>query len=41
MRSVDVDGVPVFCERGPEPLAAGLCFGVGGRDESFPSRGVT
>jgi hypothetical protein len=36
-----VDGVPVFWRQGPEPLAAGLVFSVGRRDETFPTGEVT
>lgn len=36
-----VDGVPVLWTPGPAPLAAGLVFGVGRRDESFLNGGIT
>jgi hypothetical protein len=38
---VEVDGVPVFWQEGPPPLAAVLMFRVGVRDESFPQRGIS
>lgn len=41
MQRTEVDGVPVFWQQGPEPLSAGLCFGVGRRDESFTNGGLT
>ena len=41
MFQTTVDGVPVFCAAGPPPLSAGLVFGVGRRDETFVSGGVT
>lgn len=41
VQRLEVDGVPVFWRPGPEPLAAGLCFGVGRRDEDFASGGLT
>ena len=36
-----VDGVPAYLVEGPAPLAAGLVFGVGRRDESFVRGGLT
>jgi predicted Zn-dependent peptidase len=41
VQRTEVDGVPVFWQQGPEPLSAGLCFGVGRRDETFATGGVT
>lgn len=41
MQRIEVNGVPVFWQQGPEPLSAGLCFGVGRRDESFVDSGLT
>ena len=41
MHQVELDGVPVLWEQGPAPLRATLTFGVGGRDESFRTLGVT
>jgi len=37
----EVDGVPVFWRQGPPPLSAALVFGVGRRDETFLSGGIT
>src|SRR3712207_7403538 len=36
-----IDGIPVFVADGPPPLAAGLVFGVGRRDEDFVHGGIT
>lgn len=41
MMQTSVDGVPVFHATGPAPLTAGLVFGVGRRDESFVTGGLT
>ncbi|SFO88404.1 Predicted Zn-dependent peptidase [Geodermatophilus dictyosporus] len=41
MRQLTVDGIPVFVADGPPPLAAGLVFGVGRRDETFVRGGIT
>ncbi len=41
MRRAVADGVPVFWAPGPAPFTAGLVFGVGRRDESFVTGGVT
>lgn len=41
MHTTEIDGVPVFWEQGPEPLSAGLCFGVGRRNETFANGGIT
>ncbi len=36
-----MSGIPVFWQQGPEPLSAGLVFGVGRRDEDFVRGGIT
>lgn len=36
-----IDGIPVFWADAPGPLQAQLVFGVGMRDESFLTRGIT
>ncbi|HEX6871415.1 MAG TPA: insulinase family protein [Micromonosporaceae bacterium] len=41
MHTTEVDGVPVFWQEAPGPLTAGLVFGVGTRDETFMTIGVT
>src|SRR3954454_9377423 len=41
MQRIEIDGVPVLWEQGPAPLRATLTFGVGGRDETFRTLGVT
>lgn len=41
MERTSVSGVPVFWQQGPEPLSAGLVFGVGRRDEDFVRGGIT
>jgi hypothetical protein len=41
MRRIEIDGVPVLWDQGPEPLRATLTFGVGARDETFRTLGVT
>lgn len=41
LQRCEIDGVPVFWQQGPAPLSAGLCFGVGRRDEDFVSGGIT
>lgn len=41
MQRTEIDGVPVFWQQGPEPLAAELIFRVGMRDEAFARRGIT
>jgi predicted Zn-dependent peptidase len=41
MLQTSIDGVPVFSATGPAPLTAGLVFGVGRRDESFVTGGLT
>ncbi|MBU2670784.1 hypothetical protein KOI35_45515 [Actinoplanes bogorensis] len=41
MQRTEIDGVPVLWEPGPEPLRATLTFGVGARDETFRTIGVT
>src|SRR5687767_10048800 len=41
MERIEIDGVPVYWEQGPEPLSAGLCFGVGRRDETYATAGIT
>ncbi len=41
MRELTIDGIPVFVADGPPPLAAGLVFGVGRRDEDFVHGGIT
>jgi predicted Zn-dependent peptidase len=41
MLQTSIDGVPVFHAAGPAPLTAGLVFGVGRRDESFVTGGLT
>ncbi|WP_324273994.1 hypothetical protein [Blastococcus brunescens] len=41
MLETSIDGVPVFFAEGPPPFTAGLVFGVGRRDETFVSGGVT
>ena len=41
MQRIEVDGVPVFTAPGPERATAALVFGVGVRDETFATLGVT
>lgn len=41
MDRTEIDGVPVIWQHGPPPLAASLVFGVGARDETFRTIGVT
>ncbi|MFD1151073.1 M16 family metallopeptidase [Saccharothrix hoggarensis] len=41
MEQTVVDGVPVYWAEGPAPMTATLAFGVGTRDESFRTIGVT
>ena len=41
MIRTEIDGVPVLWEQGPEPMTAALVFGVGARDETFRTTGVT
>lgn len=38
---MQIDGVPVFVAETPGPLAAGLVFGVGRKDETFVKGGLT
>jgi hypothetical protein len=38
---IEVDGVPVFTASGPERVSAALVFGVGIRDESYATLGIT
>ena len=41
MERIDIDGVPVFTAPGPDRITAVLTFGVGLRDETFATVGVT
>ena len=41
MQRIDVDGVPVFTAPGPERVSAALVFGVGIRDETYATLGIT
>ena len=41
VQRIDVDGVPVFTSPGPQRVIAALVFGVGIRDESYATLGVT
>lgn len=41
MQRIDVDGVPVFTAPGPERITAALVFGVGVRDETYRTLGIT
>ena len=41
MQRIEIDGVPVFTAPGPERVTAALVFGVGIRDETFATAGVT
>ena len=41
MQRIDIDGVPVFTAPGPGRATAALVFGVGIRDESYATLGVT
>ncbi|MGX6608172.1 hypothetical protein ACWKSP_39530 [Micromonosporaceae bacterium Da 78-11] len=41
MQRTEIDGVPVVWQQGPAPLRATLTFGVGARDESFRTIGIT
>ena len=41
MQRIEVDGVPVFTAPGPERATAALIVGVGVRDETFATLGVT
>jgi hypothetical protein len=38
---IEIDGVPVFSAAGPDRATAALMFGVGIRDESYPTLGIT
>ena len=40
VQRIDVDGIPVRTAPGPERITAALVFGVGSRDETFPTREV-
>ncbi len=41
MQRIEVDGVPVFAAPRPERVTAALVFGVGVRDESYATLGIT
>lgn len=41
MQRIEIDGVPVFTAPGPDRITAALMFGVGLRDETFATVGVT
>lgn len=41
MHEIEVDGVPVFWAEAPGPLTGTLVFGVGARDETFRTIGIT
>ena len=41
MQRIDVDGVPAFLAPGPERATAALMFGVGIRDETYATLGIT
>lgn len=41
MQRIEIDGVPVFTAPGPGRVTAGLVFGVGIRDETFATLGIT
>ena len=41
MQRIDVDGVPVFTAPGPGQITAALVFGVGVRDETYRTLGIT
>ncbi|MDP5182851.1 hypothetical protein QOZ88_09375 [Blastococcus sp. BMG 814] len=41
MQRIDIDGVPVFAAPGPQRVTAALAFGVGVRDETYATLGVT
>ena len=41
MQRIEIDGVPVFTAPGPDRAAAALVFGVGIRDESYATLGIT
>lgn len=41
MHEIEVDGVPVLWAQAPGPLTGTLVFGVGARDETFRTIGVT
>ena len=41
MQRIEIDGLPVFTADGPERVTAALMFGVGLRDETFATVGVT
>lgn len=41
MQRIEIDGVPVFTARGPERVTAALVFGVGIRDETYATLGIT
>jgi hypothetical protein len=41
VQRIDVDGVPVFTAPGPERVTAALVFGVGIRDETYATLGIT
>jgi hypothetical protein len=41
MQRIEVDGVPVFTAARPERATAALVFGVGVRDESYTTLGIT
>ena len=41
VQRIDVDGVPVFTASGPDRVTAALLFGVGIRDETYRTLGIT
>lgn len=41
MHEIEIDGVPVLWAEAPGPLTGTLVFGVGARDESFRTIGIT
>jgi hypothetical protein len=41
VQRIEIDGLPVFTAAGPERVTAALMFGVGLRDETFATVGVT
>jgi hypothetical protein len=41
VQRIDVEGVPVFTAPGPERVSAALVFGVGIRDETYATLGIT
>jgi hypothetical protein len=41
VQRIEIDGVPVFSAPGPERVTAALMFGIGIRDESYATLGIT